>query len=238
MNTLLHIDTSGPNAMIGISQENKIIALKQNSISHSHAEFVQAGIDEIGKETKIMLKDIHAISVTLGPGSYTGLRVGLASAKGLAFALDKPLIGLSTLKLLGMAAIRELKATNQAILNNPDLQIFTMIDAKRMEVFGAIYDSALEYLEPEKAMILEMTSLQSLIDKGPLLCIGSGVAKTKILSQQFDSQNHLIQFSDAHYGLQEMIDLAIIKLKAKEFDNLAYVTPSYLKEYYQKTVHK
>ena len=85
MNTILHIDTSGPDAIIGITQDLKVIASKQNSISNTHGEFVQAGVDELCKDSGIQLKDLDAIAVTMGPGSYTGLRVGLASAKGLAF---------------------------------------------------------------------------------------------------------------------------------------------------------
>mgnify|MGYP000633793473 CR=1 FL=1 len=100
MNTILHIDTSGPDALIGISQDLKIIASKQNSQSNTHGEFVQAGVEELCKATALQLKDIDAIAVTMGPGSYTGLRVGLSSAKGLCYALQKPLILLNTLEVI------------------------------------------------------------------------------------------------------------------------------------------
>lgn len=238
MNTILHIDTSGPDALIGISQDLKIIASKQNNLSNTHGEFVQAGVDELCKDTGIQLKDMDAIAVTMGPGSYTGLRVGLASAKGLAFALNKPLIGLSTLSLLAKAAFGHLTKTGNALLNEKQLQVFSMIDARRMEIFGAIYNSSLDYLAAEKALILDEALLHALLSNGPLICIGSGVAKTKILTQQADFHNKLLLYLDCSYSIHEMAALAVVKLKANDFEDLAYSGPAYLKDYYQKPLIK
>jgi len=238
LNTILHIDTSGPDALIGISQDLKIIASKQNNLSNTHGEFVQAGVDELFRATAMQLKDIDAIAVTMGPGSYTGLRVGLASAKGLAFALNKPLIGLSTLALLAKSAVGHLTKTENPLLNEKQLQIFSMIDARRMEIFGAIYNCSLDYLAAEKALILDEALLHVLLSNGPLICIGSGVAKTKILTQQADFHNKLPLYLDCSYSIHEMAALAVVKLKAKHFEDLAYSGPAYLKEYYQKPLIK
>ena len=233
MSTLLYIDTSGPDALIGISQEHQILAFKQNSVSHSHAEFVQAGIQDLCKEVNIPLTSIDAVVVTLGPGSYTGLRVGLASAKGLAYALNKPLIGLSTLALLAKAAVREIsKAGKEQTVTN--YQIFSMIDAKRMEVFGGIFDFSLQTLEAEKAYIIENSLMSRLQDQGPLICIGSGVSKTKELTQLINIQSTSTIFLDQNYTLTDMLSLALVKWEEKNFENLAYSSPSYLKEYYSK----
>ena len=238
MNTILHIDTSGPDAIIGISQDLKIIASKQNNLSNTHGEFVQAGVDELFRETAMQLKNINAIAVTMGPGSYTGLRVGLASAKGLAFALNKPLIGLSTLSLLAKAAIGHLIETRNALLDEKQLQVFSMIDARRMEIFGAIYNRSLDYLSAEKALILDEALLHALLSHGPLICIGSGVAKTKILTQHANFHNKLPQFLDCSYSIHEMAALAVDKFKANDFEDLAYSGPAYLKDYYQKPLIK
>ena len=238
MNTILHIDTSGPDALIGISQDLKIIASKQNNLSNTHGEFVQAGVDELCKRAGISLKDIDAIGVTMGPGSYTGLRVGLASAKGLAFALNKPLIGLSTLSLLAKAAVGHLIETGNTLVNEKKMQVFSMIDARRMEIFGAIYNSSLDYLAPEKALILDEAFLLALLSNGPLICIGSGVAKTKILIQHTDFQNKSPLFLDCSYSIHDMAALALIKLQATNFEDLAYSGPAYLKDYYQKPLIK
>ena len=238
MNTLLHIDTAGPDALIGISQDLQVIASKQNNLSNTHGEFVQAGVEELCKEVGISLKVMDAIAVTMGPGSYTGLRVGLASAKGLAFALNKPLIGLSTLSLLAKAAIGHLIETRNDLLDDKQLQVFSMIDARRMEIFGAIYNSSLDYLAPEKAIILDEPLLHSLLTNGPLICIGSGVAKTKILTQHTDFHNKLPIFLDCSYSIDNMAALAVDKFKANDFEDLAYSGPAYLKDYYQKPLIK
>jgi tRNA threonylcarbamoyladenosine biosynthesis protein TsaB len=181
---------------------------------------------------------MDAIAVTMGPGSYTGLRVGLASAKGLAFALNKPLIGLSTLSLLAKAAIGHLIETRNDLLDDKQLQVFSMIDARRMEIFGAIYNSSLDYLAPEKAIILDEPLLHSLRTNGPLICIGSGVAKTKILTQHTDFHNKLPLFLDCSYSIDNMAALAVDKFKANDFEDLAYSGPAYLKDYYQKPLIK
>ena len=238
MNTLLHIDTAGPEAILGISRDLQVIASKQNNLSNTHGEFVQAGVEALCKEAGISLKDMDAIAVTMGPGSYTGLRVGLASAKGLAFALDKPLIGLSTLSLLAKAAVGHLIETKNDLLEDKQLQLFSMIDARRMEIFGAIYNSTLDYISPEKAIILDETLLHSLLSNGPLICIGSGVAKTKDLTQHADFHNKLPLFLDASYSIHEMAALALVKLKSNDFEDLAYSGPAYLKDYYQKPLIK
>ena len=238
MNTILHIDTSGPDALIGISQDLNIIASKQNNQSNTHGEFVQAGVDELFRDSAMQLKDIDAIAVTMGPGSYTGLRVGLASAKGLAFALNKPLIGLSTLTLLAKAAVGHLTKTENPLVNEKQLQVFSMIDARRMEIFGAIYNSSLDYLAAEKALILDEALLHALLSNGALICIGSGVAKTKILTQQADFHNKLPLYLDSSYSIHEMAALAVVKLNAKNFEDLAYSGPAYLKDYYQKPLIK
>lgn len=238
MNTILHIDTAGPDALIGISQGLQVIASKQNNLSNTHGEFVQAGVDELFRDSGMQLKDIDAIAVTMGPGSYTGLRVGLASAKGLAFALNKPLIGLSTLTLLAKAAVGHLTKTENPLVNEKQLQVFSMIDARRMEIFGAIYNSSLDYLAAEKALILDEALLHALLSNGPLICIGSGVAKTKILLQEADFQNSSPLFLDCSYSIHEMAALAVVKLNAKNFEDLAYSGPAYLKDYYQKPLIK
>ena len=224
MATLLHIDTAGEKAMIAFTQNGAILASKENNLSNTHAAFVQASIKELADTYHINLDALDAIVVTMGPGSYTGLRVGLASAKGLAYALEKPLIGLSTLALLAHAAKRSPEFSN---LKN--LQIFTMIDAKRMEVFGAVFNQAQAITLKEQAIELSKDYMEQLIKQGPVLCIGNGAAKVKTLLT-----HPSLYFSDLSYNLMDFIELAEAKLKANNFEDIAYSSPSYLKEFYQK----
>lgn len=210
--------------MVGISQNNQVMAYEENNISNTHANFVQVAIERIMSNTQIPLTAIDAVVVTMGPGSYTGLRVGLASAKGIAYAISKPLIGLSTLSLLAQSV-----SNHPLLQQDTSIQIFSMIDARRMEVFGAIYNQQLQAIVPEQSILLSSAYLEDLLSKGAVLCVGSGVAKTKTLLS-----HPQLFFSDAHYSIQDCMILATQKWEAKAFEDLAYASPAYLKDFYQK----
>ena len=225
MAILLYIDTAGEKAMVGLSNDAQLLALEENTQSNTHASFVQVSIEKILNTAAIKIQAIDAVLVTMGPGSYTGLRVGLASAKGIAYALNKPLIGISTLALLAHQAVKSQICIDHAI----DMQIFSMIDAKRMEVFGALYNTNLEVIIPEQAIILDEIYIENILTKGPLVCIGNGVTKTKTLVKHSN-----LFFIDENYTIDNFIQLALLKLNNKQFENIAYSSPSYLKDFYQK----
>jgi tRNA threonylcarbamoyladenosine biosynthesis protein TsaB len=212
--TFLYIDTAGEKAMVAMSKDYSLLALETNEMSNTHASFVQVAIDKMVKQLGTQLQLIDAVVVTMGPGSYTGLRVGLASAKGIAYAINKPLIGISTLTLLAKHAINHISL----VTTEKDIQIFSMIDAKRMEVFGAIYNSNLSVKLSPQAIVLDTDYLTRLLENGPTLCIGNGAVKT----------NQLLSNSNLHF-----IQLATEKWENKDFENTAYSSPSYLKDFYQ-----
>jgi len=211
--------------MVGISQNNELLAMEQNEVTNTHASFVQVAIEKVLEKAQIKLTTIDAVVVTMGPGSYTGLRVGLASAKGIAYAIAKPLIGLSTLALLSNAAKSTITFTEQV----ENLQIFAMIDARRMEVFGAILNKQQQYTLPEQSIVLDTPYIETLLLQGPILCIGSGVEKTKTLLQ-----HPQLFFSETLYSLKDCIQLATEKWDAKQFEDIAYSSPAYIKDFYQK----
>ena len=221
MANLLIIDTALEEAIVALSMDGKIVAELTNKETHSHASFIQVAIAKVLAEQQMAIGELDAIAVTLGPGSYTGLRVGLATAKGIAYSLQKPLIGLSTLSALATAAIR--LSPN---IVEPPFQIFAMIDARRMEVFGAVYDPSCNPILPEQAMVLDQAKWSSLIHQ-PTLCIGNGLVKTK----EFTAP-HQVKYLEGHYTSQVLLDMALTKLNAAQFEDLAYVGPNYLKEVY------
>ena len=221
MANILIIDTALEVAIVALSKDGKLACEIANKETHSHASFIQVAISNVLAEQKMVIGELDAIAVTLGPGSYTGLRVGLATAKGIAYTLQKPLIGLSTLSALANAAIQLAPNTIE-----PPLQIFAMIDARRMEVYGAVYDTSCKAIVQEQAMILDQTKWNSLIDR-PTLCIGNGLAKTKDFTAP-----HQVSYLEGHYTSQVLLDMALAKLKAAQFEDLAYVGPNYLKEVY------
>ena len=225
MATLLHIDTAGEKAMVAISQNGVLIAIQENEVFQTHASFLQVAIQTLVAETAIPLNSIDAIAVTMGPGSYTGLRVGLSSAKGIAYALNKPIIGLSTLALLANAASKQI----WFIEKKEQVQIFAMIDAKRMEVFGAIYDSKLNCLLAEQAIVIDTVYLASLIEKQSTVCIGSAATKAKALLE-----NPALFYVEQSYNILDNIQLAEAAFTKGEFVDTAYSSPSYLKEFFFK----
>ncbi len=215
------IDTALEEAIVAISNEGKIIAELSNKEAHSHASFIQVAIEKLLEAQKIVIKDIDAIVVTLGPGSYTGLRVGLATAKGIAYAIQKPIIGLSTLSALAHKAVK-----NASTFTTDDFQVFPMIDARRMEIFGSIYKPSLDLILPEQAIVLDQTQWNSLITK-PTICIGNGTKKTKEFTSLFE-----VSYQDGSYTSIDLLEMASKKLKNGQFEDLAYVSPNYLKEVY------
>ena len=218
---LLHIDTTSEIALIGLSIQDQIIAQVTNQASQQHASFVQTSIESICKEHSFDLNQLDGIVVTLGPGSYTGMRVGLASAKGIAYALDKPLIGLSSLALIAKAANKKIKQSGS------NYCLFSMIDARRMEIFGAIYDANEQALTEDQAIVLDIPYLTALAKKGTIYCAGSGASK--IAQLMADEQ---IQILDSQYSVVEMLEMAIIKWEKQDFEDLAYVGPTYIKDVY------
>jgi len=218
---LLHIDTTGETALIGLSIQDQIIVEVSNQASQQHASFVQTSIQSICKEHSFDLNQLDGIVVTLGPGSYTGMRVGLASAKGIAYALDKPLIGLSSLALLAKAANKQIDKTSTSY------RLFSMIDARRMEIFGSIYDCNEQALTEEQAIVLDIPYLKALAKKGTIYCAGSGASK---IAQLIEDEQ--IQILDSQYSVVEMLEMAMIKWEKQDFEDLAYVGPTYIKDVY------
>lgn len=152
MSLILNIDTSGELAQVSFSKDGKVLHYLSNESQKDHASFLQSGILQLTKISGMALGDIDAVAVTAGPGSYTGLRVGMASAKGLCYALKKPLIALNTLEVLTASAILLFAAEKM-----PD-RYCPMIDARRMEVFTAIYDKDLNpYVSPRPLILNEMS---------------------------------------------------------------------------------
>lgn len=223
--TLLYIDTAGEKATVAISQNGKLLALQENGEAQTHSSFLHVAIENLIHETKISLASMDAIVVTKGPGSYTGLRVGMSSAKGIAYALDKPLIGLSTLALLAKTASKHPWLNDK----KEKTYLFAMIDARRMEVFGAMYDTSLNMILPEQALEINTEYLSQLIAKNPILCIGSAASKAQTLIQ-----NPNIFFVEQHYDILDGIEFAEAAFAAGKFEDVAYTTPSYLKEFYFK----
>lgn len=223
MALLLHIDTATEHASICLSNDSQVISYAENTDPKNHGAFLQPAIQQLFQNTSYQLSDIDAISVSNGPGSYTGLRVGLASAKGLCFALNKPLIALNTLQIMAQAAISHVQK-NEPI----DGYLFCpLIDARRMEVFTAIYDAQLNIVLQPSAKIINETSFQEVLNNNKIVFTGSGHHKLQTVLQQPNAFYFNIQ-----HNATNMVSLAEENIKANNTANVAYTEPFYIKAFF------
>jgi tRNA threonylcarbamoyladenosine biosynthesis protein TsaB len=223
MSYILNIDTATEAAHVSVAQNGIIIHQLANHIQKDHAAFVQPAVEALIKTAGISFNDVAAIAVTAGPGSYTGLRVGMASAKGLCFALNKPLIAISTLETMAKAAI--MQQNDASILYCP------MIDARRMEVFTAIYNHQLQQITPPQALILHQNALQPTLQHYKILFFGSGAPKWKALQ----TNNPQALFTSTDLLPQALAALSMSYYNSSHFFDVAYTEPFYIKEFKDNT---
>ncbi len=223
MALLLNIDTATDLASVCLTQNGKIIGFEENPDQKNHGAFLQPAIKKIFAGADVSLNDIDAVAVTIGPGSYTGLRVGLASAKGLCYALNKPLIAVSTLQVIALAA--------QSSANYPASVLFCpMIDARRMEVFTAVYDNALNEIIQPQAKILDESSFGDELKKSTIVFCGNGNIKLKNILPHPSAI-----FSEVSHNATHLSVLAHKFFALKNFANLAYSEPVYVKDFFSPT---
>jgi tRNA threonylcarbamoyladenosine biosynthesis protein TsaB len=218
MSLILHVDCSMENATVALAENGVLLLSISNQQQKDHASFVHIAVDDIIKKTGKKLQDIEAIAVAGGPGSYTGLRVAMASAKGFCYALNKPLIIISTLHL--MAYHSSLMHANEIAWYCP------MIDARRMEVFTAVYDNNMKLIVPEQALILNENSFESLLASNKIYFSGNGAAKFKGIVRSKNAH-----FSEDDHYIASMCTLSFQKFIVAEFSDLMYSEPLYIKEF-------
>jgi tRNA threonylcarbamoyladenosine biosynthesis protein TsaB len=216
MAIILNIETSTTNCSVSLSKEGETLVLKEdNNTNYSHAESLHVFINDVIKEAKLTLKDLDGIAVSKGPGSYTGLRIGVSAAKGLCFALNIPLISVSTLNALA----------HQVVID--DGIIVPMLDARRLEVYSAIYDTTYNEIRGIEAQILEDSSFLEYLEKDTVYFIGNGVDKTKNLI----THPNAVFVEGKLPSANEMSSLAYAKYKKSDIEDVAYFEPFYLKDF-------
>ena len=217
MALILLIESATKSCSVSLSSENKIIACKEEvNEQYSHAEKLTVFITELFKTQDFTIKDLDAVAVSKGPGSYTGLRISVSTAKGLCYALDIPLISVSTLKAMAFGMAQKEKS---------DLYC-PMIDARRMEVYNAFYNSTNKEIRGIQADIIEACSYQKELDK-KVLFFGDGAEKCKQMIQHPNAR-----FIDGIFpSSKDMLEIANEKFAEKDFEDVAYFEPFYLKDF-------
>ncbi len=216
MSHILNIETATTNCSVSLSKKGETVVLKEDySSSYSHAERLHVYIDEVLREANITTDKLDAIAISKGPGSYTGLRIGVSSAKGLCYAANKPLISISTLEALAHQ-VQEEGGT-----------IIPMLDARRMEVYSAVFDANHSQIRETQAQILHANIFDEYLETSKVYFIGNGVEKAK----EIINHPNAIFIEDKLPSANEMSSLSYTKYKKSDIEDVAYFEPYYLKDF-------
>ena len=217
MTHILCLETATTNCSVALSINGEVVAMQEdNALKYSHAERLHVFITDVLEEAGITKDKLQAIAVSKGPGSYTGLRIGVSAAKGLCVALDVPLISVDTLGAL----------SRKLTVNDGEL-IIPMLDARRMEVYSAVFDNSGNSIRETQAQILDETSFIEYLDKGVVQFIGNGVEKFKEICEHPNARFVLEELPSS----MQMAALAQEKFNANDLEDVAYFEPYYLKDF-------
>ena len=217
MPIILNIETSSTNCSVSLSNNNKLIdCLEKDSPNYSHSQKLHSFISELMENNNIPFKDLDAVAVGIGPGSYTGLRIGLSAAKGICYALDIPLISVSSL---------------ENMVSNIQFEgiIISTIDARRDEVYSCIFDKDKKVLREELPEIIKSKSYINYSKTDKVLIVGNGQKKCKEIIDFNNNFNWNISIQKP--SASNMSDIAYKKFELNDFEDIAYCEPKYLKEF-------
>ena len=216
MSYILNIETATTNCSVSLSKKGETVVLKEDySSNYSHAERLHVYIDEVLGSSGISKSELDAIAISKGPGSYTGLRIGVSTAKGLCYALDKPLIAVATLEALA----RQIEVEEGLIV--------AMLDARRMEVYSAVFDHEYSQIRTTQAQVLDTNAFNEYLNLGKVYFIGNGVVKAK----EIISHDNAVFIEGKLPSANEMSAIAYHKYQKSDIEDVAYFEPYYLKDF-------
>ena len=221
MAIILNIETSTSVCSATLSKDGTVIALQESAQPNVHAEKLAVFIHVLMEQASLPYSALDAIAVGTGPGSYTGLRIGTSTAKGLCYALDKPLLAIPTLKAMALASA--------AIIKRTDIYYCSMIDARRLEVYTGLYDFEGNEVIPVEAKILDESSFTDILNDNEIAFAGDGMPKLKKLS--IPDNTCRIWVDDVYASAKNMVLLSEEYFARKQFSNVAYYEPFYLKDF-------
>lgn len=227
MALILNIETATRVCSVSVSENGKVTGFKETNDEKSHAKYLTVFIDDLLKELNLTFSDFQAIAVSKGPGSYTGLRIGVSTAKGLCYAKDIPLISVNTLQSMAFGLIQKVKEESEDIPDFEQSILVPMIDARRMEVYSAFFNSNGEFLRDVKAEIIDQDAYKEILHSKQMIFFGNGADK---ITDTVENKNafFLSGFSpSANY----MAALSERSYQQEKFENAAYFEPFYLKDF-------
>ena len=218
----LHIETATDVCSVALSRGAEIIGLKEEAGGNNHAKNLLPFVDEVLKQGGCKIAELNGVAVSIGPGSYTGLRIGVSTAKGIAYTAGIPVMAVSTLESIAQGAKALWSETS-----TESVQIVPMIDARRMEVFTTRFTYDMQPLEEVSAKIVDENTFAELLSVQKVLFCGNGMPKCRELLSSFPNAC----FIDAPVSAKNMLPTALRKWQNNDFENVAYFEPFYLKEY-------
>jgi tRNA threonylcarbamoyladenosine biosynthesis protein TsaB len=223
MSLILQIETATTSCSVALASNASVLAVKELNARNIHAEVITLYIEEVMAAAGKKLGELDAVAVSCGPGSYTGLRIGVSTAKGLCFALDKPLIAVNTLAAMAKGFIDQQRGNV-----DDGLLLCPMIDARRMEVFTAVYDGSGNEVKPTSAEIIDENSFSDLLDKSRMIFFGDGAGKCR---EALGSNPNAVIVDDFINSAVYLTKPALQKFQDKQFEDVAYFEPFYLKDF-------
>lgn len=224
MSNLLLIESGTNVCSIALASNGKVIGVKESNDEKAHASQLTSFIEQLVKETGLSISYLDAVVVSKGPGSYTGLRIGVSAAKGICYAAEKPLISVSSLDSMVYGAI----SLYESIIVNKSVDLFCpMIDARRMEVYTSLYDKSLNKIKDTEAVIVDETTFSNLLSNHKILFFGNGALKCK----EIINNPNAIFIDNFTPSAQFMIPLAMKAIEGNSFEDVAYFEPYYLKDF-------
>ena len=220
MSYILQIETATTVCSVALTSNGEVVGCRELDERNIHAEVINPYIDELVKTAGIAYNDLNAIAISCGPGSYTGLRIGVSTAKGLCYALGIPLIAVDT--LASMAAGVDVTGLT------PDTILCPMIDARRMEVYTALFDLNGKQIEPVAAVIVNESSFDQYLETNKMLFVGDGAEKCRAVLGSNPNATFLPTFNNS---ATNMTAVATQKLNTTQFEDVAYFEPFYLKDF-------
>jgi len=225
MSLILVLETATPVCSVALARNGELLSLSESTAPNAHAGVITLFIEKLFRETALSYSDLDAVAVSMGPGSYTGLRIGVATAKGLCYALDKPLLAIPTLEAMASGMLKDEGRGTKA---GSGMLYCPMIDARRMEVYCAVYDEHLREVRPTEAVIVNEHSFEELLNNQPLLFAGNGEAKCK---ETLSGSSNALFLDHFRPSARFLTGLAEERFRKTQFEDLAYFEPFYLKDF-------
>lgn len=231
---ILHIETATDICSVALSEGELLLAVEESGPERSHATLLNPFIRKVLEAGKKEFSELDAVAVSKGPGSYTGLRIGVSTAKGIAYALEIPLLSTGTLETMAYGALQHPSLQEPLARYGTDLLLCPMLDARRMEVYSCFLTTALQIHRPVAADVITPESYGELLDRFHICFFGNGSDKCR----QVLDHPHAHFFGDIYPSAQQMILPALKRYRQQQFEDVAYFEPFYLKDFIATTPRK